>query len=125
MTESLFSGLKVIDCGSYIAAPAATTILADFGADVIKIEPPGAGDPYRHLPQGPGQPVSEHEYGWLIDARSKRGIALDLRQQEAQEVLHRLARTADVFLTNYPAKVRGRLRVDYDTLSTLNDRLIY
>ena len=45
----LFEGLKVIDCGSFIAAPAAATILSDFGADVIKIEPPGAGDPYRHL----------------------------------------------------------------------------
>ena len=75
---SLFAGLKVIDCGSYIAAPASATILADLGADVIKIEPPGAGDPYRQLPKLPGNPVSEHDYAWLLVSRNKRGLALDL-----------------------------------------------
>ena len=57
MTETpLFAGLKVIDCASFIAGPAAATILADHGADVIKVEPPGAGDPYRQLHTRPGAP---------------------------------------------------------------------
>ena len=125
MDAVLFDGLKVIDCGSFIAAPAAATILSDFGADVIKIEPPGAGDPYRHLPKLPGNPVSEHNYGWMLDARNKRSLALDLSKPEAQAVLHRLVGGADVFVTNYPAQVRGRLRMDYEALAPLNDRLVY
>ena len=122
---SLFTGLKVIDCGSYIAAPAAATILADLGADVIKIEPPGMGDPYRQLPTLPGNPTSEHDYAWLLDSRSKRGLALNLGSPEGQRVLHELVADADVFVTNYPLRVREKLRIDYDTLSSLNDRLVY
>ena len=63
---ALFEGLKVLDCASFIAAPAAATIFADFGADVIKIEPP-AGDPYRKLPQIKGQPQCDENYAWLFD----------------------------------------------------------
>jgi crotonobetainyl-CoA:carnitine CoA-transferase CaiB-like acyl-CoA transferase len=125
MGESLFSGLKVVDCGSYIAAPAATTIFADLGADVVKIEPPGAGDPYRQLPKIPGNPLCEHDYAWLLDSHSKRGLALDLASPEGQEVLHRLVADADVFVTNYPLRVRDKLHIDYETLSALNDRLVY
>ena len=55
--KGIFEGLKVLDCASFIAAPAAATVLSDFGADVIKIEPPGAGDPYRNLPNLPGYPA--------------------------------------------------------------------
>ncbi len=125
MDAVLFDGLKVIDCGSFIAAPAAATILSDFGADVIKIEPPGAGDPYRHLPKLPGNPVSEHNYGWMLDSRNKRSLALDLSTPEAQAVLHRLVGGADVFVTNYPAHVRDRLRMSYEALAPLNERLVY
>tara|TARA_R110001599_G_scaffold353838_1_gene599673 strand:- start:33002 stop:34210 length:1209 start_codon:yes stop_codon:yes gene_type:complete len=125
MSDSMFSDLKVIDCGSYIAGPAAATIMADFGADVIKIEPPGAGDPYRYVPSIPGTPNSEHNYGWLLDSRNKRGLALDLGNPQGREVLHRLAREADVFVSNYPAAVRNKLGLDYDTLAALNERLIY
>ncbi len=125
MTAQLFSGLKVIDCGSYIAAPAATTLLADLGADVIKIEPPGAGDPYRQLPKLPGNPVSEHDYAWHLDNRNKRGLALDLATPEGQAILHELVAGADVFVTNYPLRVRDKLRIDVGTLSALNERLVY
>ena len=58
MEKGIFDGLKVLDCASFIAAPAAATVLSDFGADVIKIEPPGTGDPYRNLPNLPGYPAS-------------------------------------------------------------------
>ncbi|HWU22331.1 MAG TPA: CoA transferase [Nocardioides sp.] len=123
--DALFAGLKVIDCGSYIAAPAATTILADLGADVIKIEPPGAGDPYRQLPKLPGNPVCDHDYAWILDNRGKRGLALDLGTAEGQQLLHELVADADVFVTNYPLRVREKLRIDDGTLMALNERLVY
>ena len=121
----LFEGLKVIDCGSFIAAPTAAVLLGDFGADVIKIEPPGAGDPCRVLPRLPGMPKSDQPYGWLLDNRNKRGIAIDLAKPEGQTVLHRLVSQADIFITNYPHAVRRRLALDHDRLCALNERLIY
>ena len=67
MEKGIFEGLKVLDCASFIAAPAAATVLSDFGADVIKIEPPGQGDPYRNLPNLPGYPVSAHNFAWMLE----------------------------------------------------------
>jgi len=92
MEKGIFEGLKVLDCASFIAAPAAATVLSDFGADVIKIEPPGTGDPYRNLPNLPGYPQSEHNFAWLLEARNKRSLALDLSTPEGQAVLHKLGR---------------------------------
>jgi crotonobetainyl-CoA:carnitine CoA-transferase CaiB-like acyl-CoA transferase len=125
MEKGIFEGLKVLDCASFIAAPAAATVLSDFGADVIKIEPPGSGDPYRNLPNLPGYPHSEHNFAWLLEARNKKSLALDLSKPEGQAVLHRLAAEADVFITNYPPQVRARLGITYDHLAPQNDRLIY
>lgn len=125
MEKGIFDGLKVLDCASFIAAPAAATVLSDFGADVIKIEPPGTGDPYRNLPNLPGYPHSEHNFAWMLEARNKRSLALDLSTQEGQAVLHKLAAEADVFITNYPPQVRARLGITYDHLAPVNDRLIY
>src|ERR1700759_5259335 len=124
MGKGIFEGLKVLDCASFIAAPAAATVLSDFGADVIKIEPPGAGDPYRNLPNLPGYPRSEHNYAWQLESRNKRSIALDLAKPEAQAVLHKLAGEADVFITNFPPAVRRKLGLTYETLAPLNTRLI-
>src|SRR5579864_8292854 len=98
MADGLFAGLKVIDCASFIAAPAAATVLSDFGADVIKIEPPGSGDPYRNLPLLPGYPHSEHNFAWMLESRNKKSLALDLTRPEAQAVLYKLAAEADVFI---------------------------
>ncbi len=123
--KKIFEGLRVIDCASFIAAPAAAAVLADFGADVIKVEPPGAGDPLRQLPTFPGMPKSEHNYPWIVDNRGKRGLALDLTKPEGQKVMHALVANADVFLTNYPLPVREKLAIGYDTLAPLNDRLVY
>jgi crotonobetainyl-CoA:carnitine CoA-transferase CaiB-like acyl-CoA transferase len=124
MRQALFEGLKVLDCASFIAAPAAATIFADFGADVIKIEPP-AGDPYRKLPQIKGQPQCVQNYAWLLTDRSKRSIALDLTRAEGQDVLARLVAKADVFITNMPLRVRARLGISYEQIGPLNERLIY
>ena len=100
-------------------------MLSDFGADVIKIEPPGAGDPYRNLVNLPGYPTSPHNYAWMLESRNKRSLALDLAKPEGKEVLRRLVKDADVFITNFPPQVRQRLGITYAQLSPLNERLIY
>ena len=125
MDKGIFEGLKVLDCASFIAAPAAATVMSDFGAEVIKIEPPGTGDPYRLLPKLPGYPVSEHNFAWLLEARNKRSLALDLSKPEGREVLYRLAAEADVFITNFPPGVRKRLGITYEEVKPNNPRLIY
>src|SRR5437868_8859871 len=125
MEKGIFEGLKVLDCASFIAAPAAATVLSDFGADVIKIEPPGLGDPYRNLPNLPGYPASQHNVAWMLDSRNKKRLALDLSRPEGQSVLYRLVAEADVFLTNFPPGVRQRLRITHDELMPLNPRLVY
>ena len=124
MEDGLFKGLKVLDCASFIAAPAAATVLSDFGADVIKIEPPGAGDPYRNLPNLPGYPKSEHNYAWMMESRNKKSLALDLAKPEGREVLYKLAAEADVFITNFPPPVRKKLKIAYEDIAPLNDRLL-
>ena len=122
MTASLFADLQVIDCASWIAGPAAATILSDFGADVIKIEPPGAGDPWRALTPIPGKPTDAY---WQLTSRNKRSLALDLKQADGRAVLYRLLAAADVFLTNFPLPVRDRLHIAPAQVLPLNPRLIY
>lgn len=125
MTEPLpLAGLKVIDCASFIAAPVAATVLADFGADVIKIEPP-SGEPYRRDDPNARVPFSEYPYNYIVDNRSKRAITLDLKIEAGRQVLHRLLETADVFVTNAPFPARERLRVRYQDFKDLYPRLIY
>ena len=123
--QNIFSDLTVIDLASYIAGPAATTILSDFGANVIKVEPPGGGDPYRRFYATPPNPVCEKNYSWQLTNRNKRGIALDLKKPGAKEILTRLVKRADVLVTNYPPKVRQGLGLTYEELAPLNPRLIY
>jgi len=125
MEKGIFEGLKVLDCASFIAAPAAATVLSDFGADVIKIEPPITGDPYRSLTSLPGYPQSPHNFAWMLESRNKKSLALDLSKPEGQAVLHRLAADADVFITNFPPAVREKLGITHDHLAPHNDRLIY
>src|SRR5436190_10492762 len=125
MEKGIFEGLKVLDCASFIAAPAAATVLSDFGADVIKIEPPGLGDPYRNLPNLPGYPASPHNFAWMLESRNKKSLALDLSKAEGRRVLYRLVGETDVFITNFPPAVRKRLGITYEELMPLNQRLIY
>jgi crotonobetainyl-CoA:carnitine CoA-transferase CaiB-like acyl-CoA transferase len=122
---TIFSGLKVLDVASYVAAPAAATILSDFGAEVIKIETPEGGDRNRLLSSLPGMPLSEQNYAWDFTSRNKRGLALDLKRPEGQAVLHRLVEKADVLITNFPINVRAKLGLEYAGLAKLNARLIY
>ena len=103
MSDHLFAGLKVIDCASWIAGPAAATIMSDFGADVIKIEPPGAGDPWRARS---ADPKGGNDYYWQLTSRNKRSLALDLKHEAGIAALYRLVSGADVFVTNFPLPVR-------------------
>jgi formyl-CoA transferase len=122
---NLLSGIRVIDCGTYIAGPAAATILADYGAEVIKIERPPIGDPFRYLSTVPGMPLSEHLFCWMLDARNRKSLALNLEDHTAREVLIRLVSTADIFITNFQPALADKFRVTYDHLQPINPRLIY
>ena len=122
MSGSLFDGLKVIDCASWIAGPAAATIMSDFGADVIKIEPPGVGDPWRGRGPNPNAPT---DYYWQLTSRNKRSLAIDLKHDEGRAAMHKLVAGADVFVTNFPLPVRERLGLAHSQLLPLNPRLIY
>ncbi|ARU05192.1 carnitine dehydratase [Comamonas serinivorans] len=119
-----FAGLRVLDCASFIAAPVATTVLGDFGADVIKIEP-HTGDSFRELYRAPGMPESDRNYPWELMSRNKRSLALNLKTPEALAALHRLVEQADVFVTNQPLPVRRKLGITYEDLKHLNPKLIY
>lgn len=125
MSPYLLSGLKVIDCATVIAAPAAATMLADFGAEVIKIEQPGDGDMLRILSDIDTTPFAESDWFWELHGRNKRGLVLDMKSAEGQEVLHRLIAKADVFITNHPYPVRETLGFTYDDVRELNQNIIY
>src|SRR5205814_7156872 len=120
MGERVFDGLKVIDCASFIAGPAAATVMSDFGAEVIKIEPPGMGDPYRRRATPSLGPGLKSNPGFELDGRNKKSLALDLRSPAGPAVLRRLVAQADVFITHYPPPVRRRLAIPFDDLSSLN-----
>lgn len=123
-TDNIFSGLKVVDLASFIAGPSAAVILSDFGADVIKVEPP-SGELWRHAHQIPPQPQAKDPYPWHLANRNKRGITLDLKSASAQPVLQRLVEWADVFIVNTPHPARKRLKLEYDDVVQHNPRLIY
>ena len=122
--ENVFSGLKVVDLASFIAGPGAAVILSDFGADVIKVEPP-TGDLYRTVYNIPPQPRAEDNYAWHLNNRNKRGMAVDLKSPGAATILERLVRWADVLIVNTPHPARKRLRLEYDDVAQWNPRLIY
>ena len=122
--DNIFSGLKVVDFASFIAGPGAAVILSDFGADVVKVEPP-SGDYWRHGHQIPPQPQAKDAYPWHLSNRNKRGITLDLKSPSAQRVLERLVKWADVFIVNTPHPARKRLNLEYDDVARWNPRLIY
>ena len=120
----LLDGIKVLDAASFIAGPCAATMMADLGADVVKVEPP-EGDSIRALVQQPGYPACAQNFPWIVDNRNKRGLVVDLKRAEGREVLHCLVRGVDVFITNAIPGTRARLGVRWQDLQPLNPRLIY
>ncbi|MGB6271506.1 MAG: CoA transferase [Pseudolabrys sp.] len=122
--DNIFSGLKVVDLASFIAGPSAAVILSDFGADVIKVEPP-VGDLWRIGQKIPPQPEAKDAYPWHLANRNKRGMTLDLKSPSAQPVLEKLVKWADVLIVNTPHPARKKLKLEYDDVAQWNPRLIY
>lgn len=115
------SGLRVLDLTRLLPGPYCTMILADFGAEVIKVEPPDEGDYARWYPplrQGMG-------YRHIILNRNKKSITLNLKTQQAQEIFYELAETADVIVESFRPGVTARLSIDYDMIKNINHRIVY
>src|SRR5215469_13950359 len=120
----LLDGIRVVEMGVWVAGPAAGGVLADWGADVIKLEPP-AGDPMRRAFQNLAGIDLPSSPPFNQDNRGKRSIVLDLRFEEGRAIARRLVLGADVFLTNYRHDALERLGLDWASLSKESDRLIY
>lgn len=122
--EPVLKGVRVVDFTHFVAGPLATMTLADFGADVIKIEAPQRGDDFRHYP--PVDPELEAQGGpYLWTNRNKRSLALDLKTPQGLEVAKALIADADVLVENFSTGVMERFGLDYETCAKLNPRLIY
>ncbi len=126
MKDALLKDIKVLDVGSWVAGPAAATILGDLGADVIKIEPPGIGDPYRYINYVPDAPQAPKDnYAWQLTSRNKRSLAIDIKSEQGYKILCQLIETADVFVSNFPPKVLEKLKLRYEDIQHLNECLVY
>jgi len=110
--EQVLDGYKVLDFGQYIPGPYTAMLLAEQGAEVIKVERPG-GDPYRSEP------------GFKVFNRSKKGLVLDLKQAECQEIAQKLAAESDIIIENFSPGVADRLGIGYETIHEINPRAVY
>lgn len=120
----ILQGVRVLEAAAYLMVPTAAAILGDWGADVIKVEHPVAGDPYRGLRNDavePGLPNPMLE----IPNRGKRSVGIDLSNPEGLEVVYELIRHADVFLTSFLSPTLSRLRLDWDSVRAINPRIVY
>jgi crotonobetainyl-CoA:carnitine CoA-transferase CaiB-like acyl-CoA transferase len=125
-TELPLSGIRILDVASFVAAPVAATVLGDYGADVVKVEPVADGDANRQIATiSPGYPKCPINYPWHLDARGKRSLAIDLKHTRARAAFDRVIASVDVLITNYPLAARKRLRLSYDDVAKVNPRLIY
>ena len=115
------SDLRVIEMGSLIAGPFCGQLMGDFGADVVKVEPPGSGDPMRQWGQSKWQGTS---LWWPVIGRNKRSVTLDLRQARGQALARQLIDKADVLIENFRPGTLERWGLDYATLAATNPRLI-
>lgn len=121
-------GIRVVEVANWLAAPSAAALMADLGADVVKVEHPG-GDPWRATYM-PGQkadfdPETDVDAPFELDNRGKRGLALSLERPGASDVMHRLIARADVFITNLTAPRIERYDLSYERLHEINPRLVY
>jgi formyl-CoA transferase len=114
------SGLRVIELGMVVAGPFCGSMLADMGAEVIKVEPPGLGDPQRVM----GHEKNGVPIWWGVDAREKKCITLNLKNSEGRQLFLNLVQSADILVENYRPGVLTRLGLDWPMLSSLNGRLI-
>lgn len=116
------SGLRVIDVSQVLAGPYAAMLLADMGADVVKVEAPGHGDHSRQMAPAVEANLSG---AFLAVNRNKRGVGVDLKTSEGQAIMHRLVEQADVLIENFRPGVAARLGIDYETLAAVNPRLVH
>lgn len=114
----LLEGIKVIDLASFLAGPGAATLFADYGAEVIKVEPPG-GDGYRRL-----HGAWRTDYNWQLTSRNKRGMSIDIRSDEGRDVLMKLLADADVLVTNFRNDQLEGFGIPWETLHAACPRLI-
>ena len=120
----VLDGIRVIDFTHFVAGPLATMTLADFGADVIKVEAPGKGDDFRYYPPAdPELPAQGAPYLWTN--RNKRSIGLDMKSPQGLEVAKALIADADVLVENFSTGVMERFGLDYETCRQINPRLVY
>jgi len=115
----VLQGIRVLDLGAFITGPFAALLLAEMGADVIKVEWPGKGDKFRADEKGLYSPQFQ------AHNRDKRSITLDYSTPEGRDVLHALVRSADVLISNSRPGVMEKLGVDYGALRSVNPRLVY
>ena len=116
------SGIRVIDVTTVLLGPYGTQMLGDMGADIIKVEGPPTGDIARNM----GNSRNVNMSGVFLNAnRNKRSLALDLKQEQAKEVLRRLIPTADVFVHNMRPKAMAALGFDYEAVSALKSDIVY
>ena len=126
MAEVL-SGIRVLEVASWTFVPAAGAILADWGADVLKVEHPETGDPQRGLVSSGLVPGAVGGFNYMIEQpnRGKRSVGLNLAHPDGRELLYRLAESSDVFLTNFLPDARARLGIDVEHLRARNPDLVY
>jgi formyl-CoA transferase len=120
MAGQILAGIRVLELGQLIAGPFAAKTLADFGAQVVKIEPPGQGDPlrkWRLLHEGTS-------VWWEAQSRNKQSVCVDLRQPEGQDIVRQLAAEADVLIENFRPGTLEKWGLSWETLHALNPRLI-
>jgi crotonobetainyl-CoA:carnitine CoA-transferase CaiB-like acyl-CoA transferase len=115
----ILNGVRVLEQGTFITGPCAAMMLADLGADVIKLESPGAGDPYRSFRGGF---YSAHFQAYN---RNKRTMALDLKDEAERALFYDLVKQADVYIQNFRPGAAGRMGADYETLKAINPKLVY
>lgn len=119
--EQALKGMKVVDLSQVLAGPYCTMVLGDMGADVVKVEKFPNGDDTRSM----GPYIEEESYMYMMVNRNKRGICLNLKTDEGLQVLYKLIEDADVFIENYRPGVTAKLGIDYDTLKSINPKIIY
>lgn len=126
MTTKVMEGVRVLEVAQYTFVPAAGAVLADWGADVIKIEHPVTGDAQRGLIRVGAHPI-DPERNTIMEHpnRGKRSVGVDIRTEEGRELIYRIAKTADVFLTNFLPRARQKLKIDIEHIRAVNPDIIY
>lgn len=119
--KQALEGMKVVDLSQVLAGPYCTMVLADMGAEVIKVEKYPNGDDTRTM----GPYINEESYSYMMVNRNKKGMCLNLKTEEGLSIFYELIKDADVLVENYRPGVTKKLKIDYETLKSINPKLIY